>query len=108
MQTKPKYKSVNNYTDIQREKIFEKDIEIILVYDGSTYRSQILCDEYSAKDNRIRVLHKKNGGLSSARNSGVQIAKSDYILFVDGDNCILRNTIQRLVEIVTQYYTQLF
>lgn len=81
----------------------EKDIEIILVDDGSTDGSELLCDEFSRKDSRITVIHKKNGGLSSARNAGVQIAKSDYILFVDGDDYILRNTVQRLVEIVTLY-----
>lgn len=64
------------------------DLEIILVDDGSTDRSGRICDEYAERDSRIVVVHKKNGGLSSARNIGIEIAKSQYIGFVDSDDYI--------------------
>lgn len=63
-----------------------KDIEIILVDDGSTDNSGKICDEYKEKDNRIVVIHKENGGLSDARNAGIDIAKGKYIGFIDSDD----------------------
>ncbi len=68
-----------------------KTIEIILVDDGSTDNSSKICDEYKNKDKRIKVIHKKNGGLSSARNVGLDIAKGKYIGFVDSDDYISPN-----------------
>lgn len=65
-----------------------KNLEIILVDDGSTDNSGEICDEYAAKDNRIKVIHKENGGLSSARNAGLDVATGDYIGFVDSDDYI--------------------
>ncbi len=64
------------------------NIEIILVDDGSTDRSGAICDEYAAKDKRIRVIHKKNEGLSDARNSGMEICSGKYVGFIDGDDWI--------------------
>lgn len=63
-----------------------KNLEIILVDDGSTDTSPNLCDEWAEKDNRIKVIHKTNGGLSSARNTGIEAATGDYILFLDSDD----------------------
>ncbi|MBQ6799361.1 MAG: glycosyltransferase [Oscillospiraceae bacterium] len=63
-----------------------QEIEIILVDDGSPDRCGELCEEYAAKDPRIRVIHKENGGLSSARNAGLEIAQGEYIGFVDSDD----------------------
>ncbi|MBO5925082.1 MAG: glycosyltransferase family 2 protein [Clostridia bacterium] len=63
-----------------------KDIEVILVDDGSPDECGRICDEYSKKDSRIVVVHKVNGGLSSARNAGLDIAKGEYISFVDSDD----------------------
>ncbi len=68
-----------------------KDIEIILVNDGSTDNSGVLCDQYANRDNRIRVIHKLNEGLVSARQLGVKLAQGDYIGFVDSDDWIERN-----------------
>ena len=65
-----------------------KNLEIILVNDGSTDNSGQLCDELAKKDDRIRVIHKKNGGLSDARNTGINEAKSDLIGFIDSDDYI--------------------
>ena len=65
-----------------------KNLEIILVNDGSTDNSGQLCDELAKKDGRIRVIHKKNGGLSDARNVGVDEAKAELIGFIDSDDYI--------------------
>ena len=62
------------------------DWECILVDDGSIDRSDKICDEYVAKDSRFRVIHKENGGVSSARNLGIQESKSDYVCFLDSDD----------------------
>ena len=64
----------------------EKDIEIILVDDGSRDSSGRICDEYAACDSRIKVIHKENGGLSSSRNAGTRLAKSEYVMYLDGDD----------------------
>lgn len=65
-----------------------KNIEIILIDDGSTDNSGKICDDFAVKDNRIKVLHKKNGGLSSARNVGLDIAVGNYIGFIDSDDSV--------------------
>ena len=63
-----------------------KDVEIILIDDGSTDKSGAICDKIALKDERIIVVHKVNGGLSSARNLGIEIAQGKYIIFVDSDD----------------------
>lgn len=65
-----------------------RNLEIILVDDGTKDASDKICDEYAAKDSRIRVIHKENGGLSSARNAGIDIARGEYFGFVDSDDWI--------------------
>ncbi len=67
------------------EQTFE-DFELLLIDDGSPDRSGSLCDEYARKDTRVRVIHKCNGGLSSARNAGLNAAKGEYIAFLDSDD----------------------
>lgn len=69
-----------------------KDFELILVDDGSSDGSGELCDEYAKKDSRILVIHKENKGQSSARNVGIDMAKGEYITFVDSDDTIEENT----------------
>ncbi len=63
-----------------------KDFELILVDDGSPDNCPAICDEYAKKDSRVKVIHKKNGGLSSARNAGITEAAGDYLLFMDSDD----------------------
>lgn len=77
-----------------------RNLEIILVDDGSTDCSGKICDEYAEKDNRIRVIHKENGGLSDARNVGIKAAFADYIAFVDSDDYVEKQYIQCLTEIL--------
>lgn len=79
-----------------REQSFE-DIEILLVDDGSIDNCPRMCDEYARRDSRIRVLHKPNGGLSDARNKGLEAASGVYVLFVDGDDYIDRDACKRLL-----------
>ena len=79
-----------------------RDLEIVLVDDGSTDRSGIICDFYGEKDNRIKVLHKENGGLMSAWKYGVLKARGDYIVFVDSDDWIDKDMYQRLFERISE------
>lgn len=74
----------------------EGNIEIILVDDGSPDECPAICDEYAKKDRRIRVIHKNNGGVSSARNAGLDIARGEWIWFIDGDDYITENAIEEI------------
>lgn len=74
------------------------DMEVILVDDGSPDHCPAMCDQWAAKDQRIRVIHKTNGGLSDARNAGIDIARCDYITFVDSDDWIADDTYPPLLE----------
>ena len=67
------------------------NLEIILVDDGSQDNSGQICDDFASKDNRIKVIHKKNGGVSSARNTGIDISTGEYIAFIDPDDCITKD-----------------
>ena len=72
------------------------DFELILVDDGSPDNCGRICDEYAEKDSRVRVIHKKNGGVSDARNVGVVESKGDYISFVDPDDWIETNALEQI------------
>ncbi|OOL43593.1 glycosyl transferase family 2, partial [Enterococcus faecium] len=74
------------------------DFEVILVDDGSPDNSGKICDEYAEKDNRVRVIHKENGGLSSARNAGIDVARGKYLGFVDSDDYIDEDMYEILYE----------
>ncbi len=78
------------------------DYEVLLIDDGSTDQSGEICEEYAAASNRIHVFHKQNGGLSSARNSGIKSASGDYILFVDSDDYLRSNCLSGLMETALQ------
>lgn len=73
-----------------------KNLEIILVDDGSPDNCGKICDKYAKKDSRIKVLHKKNGGLSDARNNGINIATGKYICFIDSDDYVDKCFIEKL------------
>lgn len=82
-----------------------RNLEIILVDDGSTDSSGIICDEYAQIDARIKVIHKENGGLSSARNAGLDVCISggDYVAFVDSDDWLELDMYERLYETSKKY-----
>lgn len=75
-----------------------RDIEIILVDDGSPDRTGTICDEYAAADPRIRVIHKANGGVAAARNDGLEAADGEWIIFCDSDDYLEPDALQKLVD----------
>lgn len=79
------------------------DYELILVDDGSPDRSPLICDDYSMRDSRVKVIHKKNGGLVSARKAGAQIAQGDYVLCLDGDDWWANNILEELSFLIDKY-----
>lgn len=83
------------------------NFELILVDDGSQDDSGKICDEFALKDNRIKVIHKENGGQSSARNIGLDIAKGEYIIFVDSDDVIATNMFEILFNIICETNTDI-
>lgn len=83
------------------------NLEIILVDDGSPDRCPAMCEEYASRDSRIRVMHKENGGLSSARNAGLDIMSGDYCFFVDSDDFIHEGAVEYLVNLSKKYNADL-
>lgn len=77
------------------------DLEIILVDDGSTDSSGSICEKYAEKDERLKVIHQANEGLSSARNTGLRAATGDYILMIDGDDALHPQMIEILHKLIT-------
>lgn len=75
-----------------------KNIEVLLIDDGSSDSSYSICQEYSKKDNRLKLLHKENGGVSSARNIGIDVANGKYISFVDADDWVEPDYIEMLIK----------
>lgn len=78
-----------------------RDIEIILIDDGSTDASGKICDKAALSDHRIRVIHKENGGLSDARNAGLDVMQGDYVTFVDSDDFVAKTYIEKLYVAIT-------
>lgn len=93
-------RTLNRCVESVREQTLQ-DIEIILVDDGSPDNAGALCDDFAALDARIKVIHKENGGLSSARNAGMEIATGEYIGFVDSDDYIHPQMYEKLYERIT-------
>lgn len=98
--------NVSDYLDRCMKSVINqtyKNIEIIMVDDGSTDDSALKCDEYKEKDDRIVVFHKENGGLSDARNYGIKRASGDYITCVDSDDFVDLDYIEYLYSLITKY-----
>ena len=93
--------NVEKYLEKCIDSILEQtyqNIELILVDDGSTDNCGKICDNYAKKDNRIKVIHKSNGGLSDARNIGIKYAKGKFITFIDSDDFITNNAVEILYK----------
>lgn len=109
----PVYK-VENYLESCVESILNstyKDIELILVDDGSPDGSGAICDQFAQQDDRVRVIHKANGGVSSARNEGLKAAKGDYVMFVDGDDrihCQMIETLKAAIDSGNYDFSMIF
>ena len=84
-----------------------KNLEVILVDDGSTDASGAICNSYAQKDFRVQVIHKKQGGVCEARNRGLDIATGDYIIFVDNDDFILPDMYETLLNNMIKYRVRL-
>ena len=81
-----------------------KDFELILVDDGSPDNCPKICDEYAEQDRRVKVIHKENGGLVSARKAGAKVATGEYIACVDGDDWVKVNYLEKFAEVIKQYH----
>ena len=84
-----------------------QNLEIILVDDGSPDNCPQICEKYAKKDNRIKVIHKENGGLSDARNAGIDIAKGKYITFIDSDDYVTDDYVEYMYNLIKQYNTKM-
>lgn len=80
-----------------------KNIELLLINDGSTDGSPAICDKYAKTDKRVKVLHKENGGVSSARNMGLELGKGDFVSFVDADDWLELDAISRIIQNISEY-----
>lgn len=101
----PVYK-VEKYLDKCVQSILTqtyRDFELILVDDGSPDKCPQMCDEYAKKDKRVRVIHKENGGLSEARNFGINFARGDFIAFIDSDDFVDKNFLKTLIELKDKF-----
>ena len=93
--------NAEEYLDRCLESVMDQSFtsyEVILVDDGSSDSSPLICDRYSATDPRFRTIHKANGGVSSARNAGLNLAKGEYVMFVDSDDALLPDALERMFE----------
>lgn len=98
--------NVQNYLEKTINSILNQsysDIEIILVDDGSTDESGNICDNFLLIDNRIKVLHKKNGGQSEARNFGIEEADGEWITFIDADDYVTHDYVEYLFNLIKEY-----
>ena len=80
-----------------------RDLEIILVDDGSTDGSSAMCDRYAALDPRVRVIHQSNAGLSAARNAGIAAAQGEYIAFLDADDYLMPDAYEKLFSAMSAH-----
>ena len=98
--------NVEKYIQKTVESLLKQDyenMEIILVDDGSPDNSGKIIDELALKDKRIVIIHKENGGVSSARNAGIKIAKGDYVIFVDGDDWVEKDYVSYFLDLILKF-----
>lgn len=98
--------NVEKYLDKCVESIVNqtyRDLEIILVDDGSPDNCPAMCDEWAKKDDRIKVIHKENGGLSSARNAGLDVALGEFITFADSDDYLYNQSFEYMLNAIQEY-----
>lgn len=101
----PVYK-VESYLDDCVKSILSQsftDFELILVDDGSPDRCPAMCDDWAEKDGRIRVIHKENGGLSSARNAGLDVMRGEYLTFIDSDDYVKSDYLEKLYNALIEH-----
>jgi glycosyltransferase involved in cell wall biosynthesis len=101
----PVYNS-KDYLDMAVTSVLDQDydsFELILIDDGSNDESSLLCDKFAAQDDRVKVIHKKNGGLCSARNAGLDAATGEYIAFIDNDDEYLAGYLKDNTELADRY-----
>ena len=94
-------KGLNICLDSLKKQTY-KNFEVILINDGSTDKSGDICDIYTKKDDRFKVVHSKNSGVSSARNKGLDICTGDYIIFVDSDDEVKNNMLEEMLYYLLQ------
>lgn len=90
---------LNRCFDSLRDQTY-KNLEIILIDDGSTDKSKELCEQFARDESRVVLKRQKNGGLSSARNTGLGLAKGDYVTFIDSDDFIANDYIEFLYDLI--------
>lgn len=105
----PVYNTAQYLPDMVRSVLAQthRDLEIILIDDGSTDTSGLILDSFAAGDPRVRVIHKENGGVSSARNVGLDAAKGDYITFADSDDTLEPDLYETLLRLIETYHVQI-
>lgn len=84
------------------------DFEMLLVDDGSTDGSEAICDSYAQKDSRVRVFHKENGGVSSARNLGLEAAEGEWVTFLDGDDLFAKDTLELINNSMSNHVSMIY
>ena len=102
--------NVEKYLDRCIESILNQtyvNLEILLINDGSTDNSPAICNKYKNSDTRIKVIHKENGGLSDARNTGIRVSRGDYITFIDSDDNVEVDMIEYLLSLIKKYNTKM-
>ena len=97
--------NAEKYLDVCLSSILDQDMhsyEVILVDDGSTDSSPMICDRYSGTDARFRTIHKVNGGVSSARNAGISLSQGEYVMFVDADDALSPDALSLLSAVTVE------
>lgn len=97
-------KTLNRCVDSILNQTFH-NWELLLIDDGSSDHSGKICDQYAAKDRRVKVFHKENRGVSSARNYGIKLAKGEWVIFIDSDDYFLSDALKKLLETALKYKT---